>query len=112
MKSDAAIKLAEQGLKDLANALAGGHSEKLTAYLAVMSKFHQYSFQNCMLIAMQRPDATHVAGFHAWRKLGRFVRKGEHGIGATFDAAVDHACEMDAEKRKTRVGHRIDQAVA
>jgi antirestriction protein ArdC len=44
------------------------------------ARFHDYSLGNCMLIAMQRPDATHVAGFHKWRELGRSVRKGEHGI--------------------------------
>jgi len=42
--------------------------------------FHDYSLNNCMLIAMQCPEATHVAGFKAWKQLGRQVRKGEHGI--------------------------------
>jgi len=46
----------------------------------MMARFHQYSFGNIMLIASQRPDATHVAGFQGWKKLGRFVRKGEKGI--------------------------------
>ncbi len=45
-----------------------------------MSKFHQYSVNNCILIAMQRPDATCVAGYNAWKSLGRFVKKGERGI--------------------------------
>lgn len=50
-------------------------------YLDVMSKFHHYSARNCALILMQRPDATQVAGFNAWRdKFHRYVRKGEHGI--------------------------------
>jgi antirestriction protein ArdC len=42
--------------------------------------FHGYSLNNCMLIAMQCPEATHVAGFKAWKQLGRNVRKGEHGL--------------------------------
>ena len=42
--------------------------------------FHDYSLNNCMLIAMQSPEATHVAGFKAWKQLGRHVRKGEHSI--------------------------------
>jgi len=42
--------------------------------------FHDYSLNNCMLIAMQCPEATHVAGFKAWNQLGRQVRKGEHSI--------------------------------
>lgn len=48
--------------------------------LSQMSKFHNYSFGNSMLIAIQRPDATFVAGFRTWEKLGRHVKKGEKGI--------------------------------
>ena len=51
-----------------------------TAMLAVAARFHRYSPNNIMLILMQRPDATRVAGFGAWAKLGRPVRKGERGI--------------------------------
>src|SRR6266404_3054915 len=60
--------------------LQQGKSESLTKYLAVMGKFHNYSFGNQMLIAMQRPEATHVAGFRAWTRFSRHVKKGEHGI--------------------------------
>jgi len=46
-----------------------------------MSRFHRYSVNNTMLIFMQRPDATHVAGFNKWRdQFGRNVMKGEKGI--------------------------------
>ena len=51
-----------------------------TAMLAVAARFHRYSPNNIMLILMQRPDATRVAGFGTWAKLGRPVRKGERGI--------------------------------
>lgn len=81
MKKEEAMKLAEQGLAELNQALQNGHSETLTRYLDLLSRFHRYSFNNVLLIAAQRPDAMHVAGFHTWRKLGRCVRKGEHGIG-------------------------------
>src|SRR5688572_23566162 len=80
MKSEDASKLATSALDRLADALAAGHSEALTAFLSAAGRFHSYSFRNVMLIAMQRPEATRVAGFNAWRKLGRFVKKGEHGI--------------------------------
>src|SRR5947209_10229930 len=73
-------ELAADALKSLIAALEAGNSEALKNYLAVMARFHQYSWNNCLLIALQRPEATHVAGFHAWHKLGRFVRKGEKGI--------------------------------
>jgi antirestriction protein ArdC len=52
----------------------------MQSYLSVLSKFHAYSFRNCLLIAFQKPDATHVAGFTRWKELNRFVRKGEKGI--------------------------------
>ena len=45
-----------------------------------MAKFHNYSFSNQLLIQLQCPDATNVAGFNAWKKFGRFVKKGEKGI--------------------------------
>ena len=65
----------EQGIKELFE------SEKYKTYLNTMSKFHNYSFNNTLLIAMQRPDATLVAGFNAWRnKFNRYVKKGEKGI--------------------------------
>ena len=80
MKSEDASKLATSALDRLADALSAGHSEALTAFLSAAGRFHSYSFRNVMLIAMQRPEATRVAGFNAWRKLGRFVKKGEHGI--------------------------------
>ena len=65
----------EQGIKELFE------SEKYMRYLSVMSRFHRYSVNNQMLIYMQRPDATLVAGFHKWKnQFGRHVKKGEHGI--------------------------------
>ncbi len=104
MKLEAATQLADQGIKDLANALASGHSETLTNYLGVLAKFHRYSFQNCMMIALQCPNATHVAGFNAWRKLGRCVKKGENGIGI-IAPCVYHSkqADDDTEERKAVV---------
>jgi antirestriction protein ArdC len=75
-----AKQLAEDALGKLAATLESGKSEALVTYLAVMARFHRYSWNNCLLIAMQRPGASHVAGFHSWRKLGRHVRKGAKGI--------------------------------
>lgn len=73
-------ELATDALNSLIKALEAGDSEALTNYLSVMARFHRYSWNNCLLIALQRPNATHVAGFHAWHKFGRSVRKGEKGI--------------------------------
>ncbi len=55
-------------------------SEAFKQFLDVQSRFHNYSWHNTLLIAMQRPDATRVAGFKSWKKLDRHVRKGEKGI--------------------------------
>jgi len=55
-------------------------SERWQDWLNMQSKFHRYSFNNTLLIMEQRPEATQVAGYNAWRKLDRFVRKGEKGI--------------------------------
>lgn len=56
-------------------------SDKYKAYLKAMSKFHQYSFGNVLLILMQCPEASMVAGYTTWKKqFGRTVKKGEHGI--------------------------------
>lgn len=55
-------------------------SDAWLRYLDVQRRFHQYSWGNCLLIAIQRPDATRVAGYHAWQKLNRQVNVGEKGI--------------------------------
>ena len=65
----------EEGLKELFE------SKKYKNYLSTMSKFHNYSFNNTLLIAMQKPEATLVAGCQAWQKnFNRYVNKGERGI--------------------------------
>src|SRR5690242_7920016 len=73
-------EIASKALATLAAALEAGNSAALTAYLAVMSRFHKYSWTNSLLISMQRPSATRVAGFRAWLGFGRHVRKGEKGM--------------------------------
>jgi len=55
-------------------------SELFKQYLDVQARFHKYSWHNTMLIATQKPDAEHVAGFKTWATMGRHVRKGERGI--------------------------------
>jgi hypothetical protein len=79
MNREEATKLSEQTISQLAESLEQGKSDAMVNYLAMLAKFHDYSFRNCLLIAIQRPDATHVAGFNRWKDLGRFVKKGEKG---------------------------------
>lgn len=80
MKAADAIKMTHEALAKLTSDLEQGKSEALTRYLAVMAKFHRYSFGNIMLILSQRPDASHVAGFRTWLSVKRWVKKGEKGI--------------------------------
>lgn len=80
MKVEQAKQIASNAIEQLSQALEAGHSEKLREYLAAMARFHRYSLRNIMLIASQRPDASHVAGFQTWKQLGRFVKKSAKGI--------------------------------
>ena len=80
----------EQGLKELFE------SEKYRTYLNTMSKFHNYSINNTLLIAMQKPDATLVAGYKAWqRNFERHVKKGEKGIRIFAPAPYKVKVEQD-----------------
>ena len=82
----------EQGIKELFE------SEKYMRYLSVMSKCHRYSVNNTMLIYMQRPDATLVAGFNKWKnQFERHVKKGEHGI--TIIAPTPYKKKIEEMKR-------------
>lgn len=80
MKSEEAIKRTEEGIEALIAALEQGKSDELLRFLEFQAKFHNYSFRNCLLIAIQSPEATLVAGYKRWQGLGRFVKKGEKGI--------------------------------
>ena len=72
-------------------------SDKFKNYLKTMSKFHNYSFNNTILIAMQKPDASMVAGFRAWEtNFNRHVKKGEKGIRILAPAPYKKTIEQDA----------------
>jgi N-terminal domain of anti-restriction factor ArdC len=73
-------ELVKASIDALVKALESGHSEALSSYLTAMAQFHNYSFQNILLIASQHPTATKVAGIRSWNELGRRVRRGEKGI--------------------------------
>ncbi len=72
------LQAAHERLTQAVEAIVTGEDWK--RMLKVASKFHRYSFNNQLLIFLQRPDATLVAGFRRWQELGRQVRKGEKGI--------------------------------
>lgn len=98
----------QQAMKDLTDRLEKGVQEifssgKYEAYLTSMSRFHRYSLNNTILIAMQKPDASLVAGYQAWKqKHGRQVRKGEKGIKILAPAPYKVKEEKDVIDPVTR----------
>ncbi len=106
MNADELKKVTTEALNQLSAALEQGHSESLTALLKTMARFHRYSLHNVCLIINQRREATRVAGFHAWRKLGRFVRKGEKGIAILAPITARREAEAADGESKTVVGFR------
>ena len=96
-------------LKEITDRLEQGilevfESERYKEYLRVMSKFHHYSFNNTMLIALQKPDASLIAGFNAWKNThGRTVKKGEKGIRIIAPAPFKVKQEMEKLDPKTNM---------
>jgi antirestriction protein ArdC len=109
MKVEQAKQIASNAIEQLRQALEAGHSERLNDYLAAMARFRRYSWGNVMLIASQNPNATHVAGFQAWHKLGRFVKKGEKGIlilAPIIRKKAENDGETEPDKSSVPVGFR------
>ena len=96
-------------LKEITDRLEQGilevfEGERYKEYLRVMSKFHHYSFNNTMLIALQKPDASLIAGFSAWKNShGRTVKKGEKGIRIIAPAPFKVKQEMEKLDPKTNM---------
>jgi antirestriction protein ArdC len=110
-------KSQKERIKEITDQLEAGiqelfESDKFKDYLTCMSKFHNYSLNNTILIAMQKPDATLVAGYKAWQTdHGRTVRKGEHGIKilapckfkVTVESDENGTLENSGNDEKTKV---------
>lgn len=110
-------KSQKERIKEITDQLEAGiqelfESDKFKDYLTCMSKFHNYSLNNTILIAMQKPDATLVAGYKAWQTdHGRTVRKGEHGIKilapckfkVTVESNENDILENSGNDEKTKV---------
>jgi len=93
------VEITEKLDKELHNFM---DSEKFKTFLKTMSKFHNYSFANTMLIAMQKPDSTLVAGFRAWEtNFNRHVKKGEKGIKILAPSPIKRYMEQEVLDPKT-----------
>ena len=106
MKADELKTVTTDALNKLAALLDAGHSDRLTALLKTMGRFHKYSWHNVALIASQCPTATRVAGFQTWRTMGRFVRKGEKGIAILAPIVGRRNANADEDDSKNVVGFR------
>lgn len=105
MTTDKARELAQQ-IETSVNALAAEtdaarRSDIFRGWLNAMAQFHNYSWNNQLLISLQCPTATRVAGFHTWRKMNRFVRKGEKGI--TILAPCIYKPKMGEQKQSEEI---------
>jgi hypothetical protein len=82
------------------------NSEEMIKYLDTYSRFHNYSIYNIFCIMMAYPEATQVAGFHRWRSMGRYVRKGEKGIPILAPILVNEDPD-DPDSEKVLRGFKV-----
>ena len=99
-KAGDALAEKQERIRELTDRLESGvravfESEDYARYLETMSKFHHYSFGNCILIFFQCPEAKAVAGYTTWKKLGRSVKKGEKGIQILAPCPYNILMEQD-----------------
>ena len=105
--ADHLVSSITQHIQELAEATDLAHlNEQMRAYLDMCATFHQYSPNNIWLIKMACPHASMVAGFHKWKELGRYVKRGEKGISILAPILVK---EKDCHKDDPRklVGFKI-----
>jgi hypothetical protein len=93
------LRAAHDKLQQAVAEIASGDDWK--RMLKIASKFHRYSFNNHLMIFLQRPDATVVAGFNRWKSLGRFVKKGEKGIAIFAPCKYKTKIETDDGDEQT-----------
>ena len=96
-RTDEVLEKLQRGVLQLAS------TDQWRSWLTTQSRFHRYSFNNVLLIASQRPEATQVAGFKTWLSLNRCVRKGEHAIWILAPRTRKEQLEEDPNNAKTIV---------
>ncbi len=103
-----AKNLIQESLAELERAIAQGQSEALKTYLAFSARFHRYSLSNVLLIRSQCPEASHVAGFRAWKKMGRHVLKGQKGLKIVVPIPVRAKQPNEEDAVRFKIGHVFD----
>jgi len=99
-KIDEVLKRLKEGVNDIQE------SDNFKQFLLTMSKFHDYSIGNLILIMVQKPEATRVAGFKTWKDLGRWVKKGEKGI-----AILAPCLPPKGQRSKPREGENEEEEI-
>lgn len=105
-----------QKLKELTDRLEQGiqsvfESERYREYLSVMGRFHSYSMNNTILIMLQKPEASYVAGYKTWESLGRYVKKGEQGIQILVPCFYKKKEDMEvSDSDRKEKGHSVSDA--
>jgi len=107
MKRDEVRRVAREAFAQLIRDVEAGKSDTLRAYLKAMGRFHRYSVGNAILIQLQKPGATHVAGFRAWQRLGRNVRKSEHGIAIMAPVVYRREARTDDSDEDEDAGNEM-----
>ena len=104
-------QLAQASVNSLAEAIQSGRSEALFTYLQTMAKFPTYSARNVLLIAAQRPTATHLEGMRSWNDLRRSVRPGEKGIrifAPTVGIKLDSQAQANDASKTSRKRKKLE----
>ncbi|WP_020072467.1 ArdC-like ssDNA-binding domain-containing protein [Faecalispora sporosphaeroides] len=86
------------------------HGDRFKQYLQTMSKFHSYSFRNSLLIHLQMPEAKRVAGFESWKKLNRYVKRGQKGIAIFAPYLIKKKIQLESEN-PAKEGEETEQSV-
>jgi len=102
--------LGRASVNNLAQSIESGRNEVFQDYLGVMARFSTYSARNVLLIAAQRPTATHLEGLRSWNELGRFVRPGEKGIFIFAPAVGFKDTPKPEEPKKSAKGKKAETA--
>lgn len=106
-KTKEVLKQLEEGVRDVFE------SERFKEYLRFVARFHNYSYSNTLLIMQQRQGATRVAGYNAWKEMGRHVKKGEKGIvilAPSFRSVKRQVTDKDGQAVTDEKGEPVTEA--
>jgi hypothetical protein len=107
MKSEQSEEITQKATEQLVAALQQGHSETLTRYLKAIGRFHRYSLHKVLLTALQKPKASHVAGFRTWNQLDLHSHTdGLRKFAVARNIAIEYSEDI-APARGTSYGKRI-----